>query len=219
MRARPRRADHLRLRNYCWRLRAVVLECRLDGHVSRLFQPVGTAQRTRTGPDTPASARRRRRAGETRSHRTQRLDWFRLVRAARRDDWRRLGRWRPFRRGRGRAVLLGGGRQSGACDSPARAPLVPRFINTTTFVASIFGSGVARRGSIPRSGAVTEEQRSQNRKATQPSGRRFFSSQTSLLAPYRPLKGMRVARASSGPKIPRHKRGRIYETGYLGNGP
>src|SRR5437660_8151899 len=26
--------------------------------------------------------------------------------------------------------------------------------------------------------------------------------------------GMRVARASSGPKIPRRKRGRIYETGY-----
>src|SRR5206468_11021222 len=34
---------------------------------------------------------------------------------------------------------------------------VPRFINTTTFVASIFGSGEARQGSIPRSGAVTEE--------------------------------------------------------------
>src|SRR5205814_4588680 len=55
--------------------------------------------------------------------------------------------------------------------------LVPRFINTTTFVASIFGSGEARRGSIPRSGAVTEEQRSQNRKAVQPSGRRFFLAQ------------------------------------------
>ena len=92
--------------------------------------------------------------------------------------------------------------------------LVPRFINTTTFVASIFRSGEARRGSIPRSGAVTEEQRSQNRKATQPSGRRFFLAQTSLLTPYRPTKGMRVARASSGPKIPRRKRGRIYETGY-----
>src|SRR5438093_1768731 len=93
--------------------------------------------------------------------------------------------------------------------------LVPRFINTTAFVASIFGSGEARRGSIPRSGAVTEEQRSQNRKATQPSGRRFFLAPTSLLTPYRPRKGMRVARASSGPKIPRRKRGRIYEMGYL----
>src|SRR5438477_7427215 len=88
-------------------------------------------------------------------------------------------------------------------------------MNTTTFVASIFGSGEARRGSIPRSGAVTEKQRSPNRKATQPSGRRFFLGQPSLLAPYKPLKGMRVARASSGPKIPRRKRGRIYEMGYL----
>src|SRR5881396_845403 len=70
------------------------------------------------------------------------------------------------------------------------------------------------RGMLPRSGAVTEEQRSQNRKATQPSGRRFILAPTSLLTPYRPLKGMRVARASSGPKIPRRKRGRIYEMGY-----
>ena len=31
----------------------------------------------------------------------------------------------------------------------------------------------------------------------------------------RPLTGMRVARASSGPKTPRRKRGRIYGTGYL----
>src|SRR5438128_7675685 len=51
-----------------------------------------------------------------------------------------------------------------------------------------------------------EEQRGQNRKATQPSGRRFFSAHTSLLAPYRPLQGMRVARASSGPQLPRRKR-------------
>src|SRR5205823_14929194 len=96
-----------------------------------------------------------------------------------------------------------------------RSGQVPHFINTATFVASIFGSGEARRGSIPRSGAVTAEQRSQNRKATQPAGRRFFLAPTSLLTPYRPLKGMRVARASSGPKIPRRKRGRIYEMGYL----
>src|SRR3989449_6920306 len=104
-----------------------------------------------------------------------------------------------------------------AAGSDDRMSLSTRSINTTTFVASIFGSGEARRGSIPRSGAVTEEQQRQNRKATQPSGRRFFSAQTSLLAPYRPLKGMRVARASSGPKIPRRKRGCIYELGYLRN--
>src|SRR5947207_1939679 len=77
-------------------------------------------------------------------------------------------------------------------------------------------SVLARRdeGAYPQR-SVTEEQRSQNRKATQPSGRRFFLAQTSLLTPYRPLKGMLVARASSGPKIPRRKRGRIYGTGYL----
>src|SRR5262249_13347877 len=34
--------------------------------------------------------------------------------------------------------------------------LVLQIINTMTFVASIFGSGEARRGSIPRSEAVTE---------------------------------------------------------------
>ena len=45
-------------------------------------------------------------------------------------------------------------------------------------------------------------------------GRRCFSAQTSLLATYRLLKGMRVARASSGPKIPRRKRVCVYETGY-----
>ena len=69
-------------------------------------------------------------------------------------------------------------------------------------------------GEHPPKRAVTEEHQSQNRKATQPSGRRFFLAPTSLLTPYRPLKGMRVARASSGPKIPRRKRGRIYEMGY-----
>src|SRR6266545_4174815 len=50
---------------------------------------------------------------------------------------------------------------------------------------------------------------------TPPFGRRFFLAQTSLLAPYRPVEGMRVARASSGPKTPRRKRDGIYEMGYL----
>src|SRR6266702_7702849 len=80
-------------------------------------------------------------------------------------------------------------------------------------VAFGFWRGATREHSRPRS--VTAEQQSQKPNATQPSGRRFFLAQTSLLAPYRPLKGMRVARASSGPKIPRRKRGRIYEMEYL----
>src|SRR2546427_6965596 len=82
-------------------------------------------------------------------------------------------------------------------------------------VAFRFWLGATREHPPSRPVGMTEEQQRQNRKATQPCGRRFFSAQTSLLAPYRPLKGMRVARASSGPKIPRRKRGRIYETGYL----
>ena len=123
-----------------------------------------------------------------------------------------LGRFAPLFSG-ARRPFIAGRRPAPLFSNPG---LVPRSINTSTFVASIFGSGEARRGSIPRSGAVTQEQRSQNRKATQPSGRRFFLAQTSLLTPYRLLKGMLVARASSGPKIPRRKRGRIYGMGYLG---
>src|SRR5881628_3796762 len=85
-------------------------------------------------------------------------------------------------------------------------------------VAFRFWLGATREHPPSRPVGMTEEQQRQNRKATQPCGRRFFSAQTSLLAPYRPLKGMRVARASSGPKIPRRKRGRIYEMEYLGPG-
>src|SRR5438128_8032703 len=53
----------------------------------------------------------------------------------------------------------------------------------------------------PRSGAVTEEQRSQKPTAAQPRGRHVFSVQTSLFAPHRPLKGMLVTHASFEPKI------------------
>src|ERR1051325_11496105 len=117
----------MRLRDYHWRLCAVVLECGPDGHLSRLFQGIRTAQRTRTSPDAPASARGWRGAGETGSHRTQRLDWFRFVRAAGGDDWRRLSRWRPFGRGGGRAAVLRGCRQSSARDSAARSWLISLF--------------------------------------------------------------------------------------------
>src|SRR5437870_12876180 len=83
-------------------------------------------------------------------------------------------------------------------------------------VAFRFWLGATREHPPSRPVGMTEEQQRQNRKATQPCGRRFFSAQTSLLAPYPDVsgKGMRVARASSGPKLPRRQRGRIYETGY-----
>src|SRR5436853_4333951 len=72
-----------------------------------------------------------------------------------------------------------------------------------TFVAPNLAWGKARGGSISRSGSVTDEQRSHRPNSAHPFGRQFFFGQTSLLAPHRPLKGMLVARASSGRKIPR----------------
>jgi len=54
-------------------------------------------------------------------------------------------------------------------------------------------------------GPVTEEQQRQKPNATQPSGRQRFLAQPSLLAPYRPMAGMLVARASAEPKIPCRK--------------
>ncbi len=100
---------------------------------------------------------------------------------------------------------------AGLCAAPLRTPALKRWAIVTRSLRdnalAEFPKGISL---VPR-----EEQRSQNRKATQPSGRRFFLAPTSLLTPYRPRKGMRVARASSGPKILRRKRGRIYEMGYL----
>src|SRR5213594_182859 len=88
-------------------------------------------------------------------------------------------------------------------------------ITTMTFVAPNLAWGKARGGSISRSGSVTDEQRSHRPNSAQPFGRQFFFGQTSLLAPHRPLKGMRGARAeapraSSGRKIPRRERHRSY---------
>src|SRR5437016_3282210 len=88
--------------------------------------------------------------------------------------------------------------------------LVVMNITTMTFVAPNLACGQARGGSISRSGSVTDEQRSHRPNSAQPFGRQLFFGQTSLLAPHRPLKGMLVARASSGRKIPRRERHRNY---------
>src|SRR6266571_8457348 len=88
-------------------------------------------------------------------------------------------------------------------------------IITMTFVAPNLAWGKARGGSISRSGSVTDEQRRHRPNSAQPFGRRFFLGQTSLLAPHRPLKGMLVARASSGRKIPRRERHRNYAHDHL----
>jgi hypothetical protein len=73
--------------------------------------------------------------------------------------------------------------------------LVVMSINTVTFVALNLTCGEARGGRIPGKRAVTDEQRSHGSNSTQPEGRRCFWAQASLLAPYRPLTGMLVARA------------------------
>ncbi len=57
-------------------------------------------------------------------------------------------------------------------------------INKRALVASNLACGKARRGSIPRSGAVTGEQRSQRPNLAQPIGWRFFRTQASLIAPH-----------------------------------
>src|SRR5207249_5140899 len=93
--------------------------------------------------------------------------------------------------------------------------LVVMSITAMTFVAPNLAWGKARGGSISRSGSVTDEQRSHRPNSAQPSGRQFFFGQTSLLAPHRPLKGMLVARASSGRKIPRRERHRSYAHDHL----
>ena len=67
--------------------------------------------------------------------------------------------------------------------------LVLCLLNRWCFVAPRLACGEARGGSIPRSGAVTDEQRSHRPTWGQPEGRQFFSVQASLLAPYRSTSG------------------------------
>src|SRR5215510_6697005 len=74
------------------------------------------------------------------------------------------------------------------------------------------GLGATREHTLQRS--VSEEQQRPKPNTAQPSGRQVFLRQTSLLAPYRPLRGMLVARASSGTKISCRERMRIYELEY-----
>src|SRR5207247_3029802 len=63
------------------------------------------------------------------------------------------------------------------------------LLNDLCFVAPSLAGGEARGGSIPRSGAVTDEQRSHRPNWAQPKWRQSFSLQASLLAPYRSTAG------------------------------
>ncbi len=79
---------------------------------------------------------------------------------------------------------------------------------------AVFGLGLGARREHTRPRSVTEEQQRPKPNTAQPSGRQVFLRQTSLLAPYRPLRDMLVARASSGTKISCRERMRIYELEY-----
>ena len=65
-----------------------------------------------------------------------------------------------------------------------------------------FGLGLGATKEHSRQRSVTEEQQRPRPNTAQPTGRPFFFALTALLAPYRPLKGMLVARALSARKIP-----------------
>src|SRR3989442_15646513 len=92
-------------------------------------------------------------------------------------------------------------------------------VNWVTFVAPNLAWG--EEGASPASGAVTDEQRSPRPNSAQPSGRRFFSAQAALLAPYRSTGGIcagaraEAPRVLPGPKTPRRKRHRIYALDHL----
>src|SRR6266545_2095760 len=85
-----------------------------------------------------------------------------------------------------------------------------------TFVAPNLAWGEARGGSIPQSGAVTDEQRSPQAKfgATLRAAVLFGPGG---VAPSLQIhcRDMRVARALPGPKTPRRKRHRIYALDHL----
>ena len=80
------------------------------------------------------------------------------------------------------------------------------------FVALLLASGEAQRGNIPHSGAVTEAQRRQKPRATQPFGPPSLCSRASLFAPHRSLPDMLVALASPWPKLPGGKLYSILES-------
>src|SRR2546426_11880165 len=78
---------------------------------------------------------------------------------------------------------------SGIPQPPAIAVVVWCPLNPLAFVALKLGFGKARGGRRPRSGAVTDEQRSHSPISAQPGGRQLFFPQTSLLTPYRSTSG------------------------------
>src|SRR5438876_2586630 len=100
-----------------------------------------------------------------------------------------------------------------------RSGLVLRFINTTTFAARDFWPRRDASDAHTLHGSVRSEQQSLGRKAPPPGGLRRFSVPASLLLGHSPTSGDAPSSRLARTENRRNKRGRIYETGYLGDTP
>src|SRR5204863_2269251 len=98
------------------------------------------------------------------------------------------------------------------------AVLVPHFINTATFATRDFWPrrGASDAHTLP--GSVRSEQRRRGQKEPSPGGLRRFSVLASLLLGHSPTSGDAPSSRLARTENRRNKRGRIYETGYLGVG-
>src|SRR5712664_1709913 len=101
---------------------------------------------------------------------------------------------------------------------PEDARLVPRFINTTTFAARDFWPRRGASDAHTLQGSVRSEQRRLGRKEPPPGGLRRFSVLASLLLGHSPTSGDAPSSRLARTENRRNKRGRIYETEYLGAG-
>src|SRR5437867_4084602 len=117
-------------------------------------------------------------------------------------------------RSQGRAAMHG--REVGRLGGGMGPPLVPHFINTTTFAARDFWPrrGASDEHTLQRS--VRSEQRRLGQKEPPPGGLRRFSVLASLLLGHSPTAGDAPSSRLARTENRRNKRGCIYETGYLG---
>src|SRR5437867_2972084 len=106
----------------------------------------------------------------------------------------------------------------GKCSPWVVENLVLRFINTTTFAARDFWlrRGASDAHTLP--GSVRSEQRRLGQKEPPPGGLRRFSVLALLLLGHSPTAGDAPSSRLARTENRRNKRGRIYETEYLGFG-
>src|SRR5216117_2022537 len=96
---------------------------------------------------------------------------------------------------------------------------VPHFIITTTFAARDFWPRRGASDAHTLQGSVRSEQRRLGQKEPPPGGLRRFSVLALLLLGHSPTSGDAPSSRLARTENRRNKRGRIYETGYLGDTP